>query len=389
MPRLYAAAACTIELRRFPPTGCSCRISLVSLGPSMSTRSSSTCPATTSPALMTTPHHCARTLALGVALALGPHLAAAQDDPPAARALVTSWRTAQAWGAGSAALALGLLGCVYLLPAWFLRALMRHAHPSVLFCASTSARVCSLTIDDAPSASTPLILDVLRELKVRATFFVISGNIAGREHVLQRIVDEGHALANHLTEDRASILDDLHVFERKLQECDAAIRKFQPHKRAADGALCSPLSSLATPRTVDSEGESGDEPADSTQLLPPGEGTSSAAAASSAAGTTATKWMRPASGWFTTSMRKIIERHGYRICLGSVYPHDAQIRSEVVNSLHLRARTRCGSVIIVHDRSWTVGVLRTALPELVRKFSFVSLDELVEHHRLEHAREAT
>jgi hypothetical protein len=34
-------------------------------------------------------------------------------------------------------------------------------------------------------------------------------------------------------------------------------------------------------------------------------------------------------------------------------------------------------------------VLRTALPELVRNFSFVSLDELVEHHHLEHDREAT
>jgi len=324
---------------------------------------------------------------LVLALALAPCLVAAQDDPPpTARALVTSWRTAQAWGAGSAALAIGLLGCVYLLPAWFLRALMRHAHPSVLFCAATSARVCSLTIDDAPSASTPLLLDVLREFKVRATFFIISGNIAGREHVLQRIVDEGHALANHLTEDRASILDDLHVFERKLQECDAAISKFQPHKQA-NVAPCSPLSELATPRTVNSEEESGADVADSTHLLSPGEGTSSTAATSAV--TTATKWMRPASGWFTTSMRKIIERHGYRICLGSVYPHDAQIRSEVVNSLHLRARTRCGSVIIVHDRSWTVGVLRTALPELVRNFSFVSLDELVEHHHLEHDREAT
>lgn len=320
---------------------------------------------------------------------LVPWLVAAQGEEAAGRALVTGWRTAQAWAIGSAALVAGFLGCVYLLPGWFMRVVVRHAHPSVLFCVTTTSRVCALTIDDAPSASTSLILDVLREHKVRATFFIISNNITGYEDVLQRIVDEGHALGNHLTEDRASILDDLHVFERKLQECDAAISKYQARQLDVE---TSPLSTLTTPRTIDSEDESVNDDADSTRLLP-GVDDLSSAATTSATSTSktsngGTKWMRPASGWFTTPMRKIIERHGYRICLGSVYPHDAQIRSEVVNSIHLRARTRCGSVIIVHDRSWTVGVLRTALPELVRKFSFVSLDELTGHHQHQHHRGA-
>lgn len=269
-----------------------------------------------------------------------------------------------------------LLLCAYLLPAWLLRLLTRHAPPSVLFCAATDARVCALTIDDAPSAATPRILDVLREHQVRATFFVISGNIAGREDVLRRIVDEGHALGNHLTEDRASVRDDLHVFERKLQECDAAISEYQPSAphQGSDSALAPLSADAVTPMTADSEDDAFD---DSTRLL----AADSAGVPTAAKTPTHTKWMRPASGWFTTPMRKIVERHGYRICLGSVYPHDAQIRSEVINSLYLRARTRCGSVIIVHDRSWTVGVLKTALPELARKFDFVTLDELIAHHQ--------
>lgn len=265
-----------------------------------------------------------------------------------------SGRAVEVWLIGSTLVIGGLLACVYLLPAWLMRVVRRLAHPSVLFCASTDAPVCALTIDDAPSASTPLLLDILREHQVRATFFIISGNIADREDVVRRIVDEGHALGNHLTEDRPSILDDLHVFEAKLQECEAAINKFQPVSAAS-----SPSDRYAK------------APGESERLL----------AADGSAG--ATKWMRPASGWFTAPMRKIAESHGYRICLGSVYPHDAQIRSETLNSLYLRSRTRSGSVIIVHDRSWTVGVLRTALPELARKFTFVSLDDLAARHQEE------
>ncbi|EGZ22054.1 hypothetical protein PHYSODRAFT_444636, partial [Phytophthora sojae] len=234
------------------------------------------------------------------------------------------------------------LTSVYLLPRWLLRLVEWNSHPSVLWSVRTSSRVCSLTIDDAPSPSTPAILDVLREHQVRATFFIISGRIPGNEDVLRRIVREGHALANHLTEDRASILDELHVFEQKLQECDRAIGEFQP-----------------------SPDDESPEPLETQQLLLEEIGPDAVR-----------PWMRPASGWFTTPMREITARHGYRICLGSVYPHDAQIRSEAMNSMHLRTRTSCGSVIIVHDRLWTINVLKTALPELTRKFTFVSLDEL-------------
>ncbi|EEY55007.1 carbohydrate esterase, putative [Phytophthora infestans T30-4] len=240
-----------------------------------------------------------------------------------------------------------LLASVYLLPRWLLRLVEWNSHPSVLWSVRTSLRVCSLTIDDAPSPSTPAILDILREHNIKATFFIISGHIPGNEEVLRRIVREGHTLANHLTEDRASILDELHVFEQKLQECDRAISEYQPMTE-----------------------ETPSEPLETQQLL-----------LEEKEPDTAPPWMRPASGWFTTPMREITARHGYRICLGSVYPHDAQIRSETMNSMYLRARTSCGSVIIVHDRSWTIGVLKTALPVLIRKFTFVGLDELVSYNK--------
>ncbi|TYZ58805.1 hypothetical protein PybrP1_001581 [[Pythium] brassicae (nom. inval.)] len=253
---------------------------------------------------------------------------------------------------GAGALAL-LLALAYVQPRWFMRLVARGTHPSVLWCVSTSANVCSLTIDDAPSATTPLLLDVLQQHGVKATFFVISGHIAGHEDTLARIVREGHTLGNHLTEDRPSWRDELHVFERKLQECDRAIRHFQPDVPPA-------------PTSPAAEGEG--DGAETTRLLEPDK-----------ASAAPLRWLRPASGWFTSRMREVVAAHGYRICLGSVYPHDAQIRSEVLNSLHLRALTTNGSVIIVHDRAWTVGVLKTALPPLTKKFAFVGLEELLRH----------
>jgi len=38
------------------------------------------------------------------------------------------------------------------------------------------------------------------------------------------------------------------------------------------------------------------------------------------------------------------------VCLGSVYPHDAQIRSARVNAGHVLGMVREGAVVIVHDR---------------------------------------
>lgn len=258
-------------------------------------------------------------------------------------------------GATVIAGALGLfLALVYVQPRWFMRLMAWSSHPSVLWCVSTSANVCSLTIDDAPSATTPLLLDILKAHNVKATFFIISSRIAGNEETVARIVREGHRLGNHLTEDRASWLDELHVFERKLKECDRAIRQFQPYDDVAPAA--------ADAKDTNAQ----DKDAETTRLLDSKDNDS----------VRPTRWLRPASGWFTTGMREVIAAHGYRICLGSVYPHDAQIKSELLNALHLRTLTTNGSVIIVHDRPWTVGVLRSALPPLTKKLRFVSLDDL-------------
>ncbi|MET4926428.1 polysaccharide deacetylase family protein [Streptomyces sp. PSRA5] len=60
------------------------------------------------------------------------------------------------------------------------------------------AKCVALTFDAGPGKDTPRLLDILKEKKVPATFFLL-----GRNHVLahpetvRRIADEGHEVANH------------------------------------------------------------------------------------------------------------------------------------------------------------------------------------------------
>ena len=87
----------------------------------------------------------------------------------------------------------------------------------------------ALTFDDGPSAWTPLVLDLLREHEVLATFFVIGERVRERPDDLRRIVAEGHELGSHtfthprLTEIgdgevRAEITSGLDAIEEVLGE---------------------------------------------------------------------------------------------------------------------------------------------------------------------------
>lgn len=56
----------------------------------------------------------------------------------------------------------------------------------------------ALTFDDGPHPdATMRVLDVLGELNVKAAFFMIGRNICKAEHVVARVHEDGHIVANH------------------------------------------------------------------------------------------------------------------------------------------------------------------------------------------------
>lgn len=59
-------------------------------------------------------------------------------------------------------------------------------------------KVIYLTFDDGPHpVITPFVLDELKKLNAKATFFCLGKNVAANPAVFERIVYEGHAVGNH------------------------------------------------------------------------------------------------------------------------------------------------------------------------------------------------
>lgn len=70
--------------------------------------------------------------------------------------------------------------------------------PNTIRKADTTQKLVALTFDDGPEAFyTPQILDILKEKTVPATFFVVGKQIYKFPSMMERIVNEGHAIANH------------------------------------------------------------------------------------------------------------------------------------------------------------------------------------------------
>ena len=213
----------------------------------------------------------------------------------------------------------------------------------------TSEKLVALTIDDSPDLraipennlseitdnSTWKILNVLGNNDAKATFFIISEEQLGeREHnsrrkldpLTQRIVREGHEIANHLTRDQASILLGKQ-FESELKIAHQRIKKY---------------------------------------VEPPGN----------------VRWFRPGVGWCTSEMQKIAEKHDYKTVLGSVWPYDTLpgIDSEFTTKF-IEENISPGSIIILHDGGQrgerTVETLQKMLKKLkIEGYQFVTLSEL-------------
>jgi len=223
-----------------------------------------------------------------------------------------------------------ILVIIYIIykPPSFVISQLQHHWPDVLWSVDTRSKVVALTIDDAPSEYTSEIAALLAEHGATATFFVIGAQVSGREKILQDLVSAGHELGNHAMRDEPSrslpertLVEQIHEVEEMIVSAYNAVEQ--------------------------------------GRLYP--------------------KYFRPGSGFFSDGMRAMAQRLGYRIVLGSIYPHDPQIRAWRVNAAHILSMIRPGGIIICHDRrEWTVPMLRTVLPGIkAMGYRIVSVSELL------------
>ena len=73
-----------------------------------------------------------------------------------------------------------------------------NRQPSVMQSSAVRPLQVALTFDDGPHQTcTPALLNGLKQRGVKATFFLMGENIAGKEPLVQRMQAEGHLIGNH------------------------------------------------------------------------------------------------------------------------------------------------------------------------------------------------
>lgn len=92
----------------------------------------------------------------------------------------------------------------------------------------TNNKTVALTFDDGPHHNTARVLDVLQKHEVKAAFFIIGKNIAGREALLQRLVAEGHQVGNHsFSHHHLFDLWSAKKITQDLRQCQELLEQYQ------------------------------------------------------------------------------------------------------------------------------------------------------------------
>lgn len=91
----------------------------------------------------------------------------------------------------------------------------------------STEKVAYLTFDDGPSASiTPQVLDILKNENVPATFFVVGARVKLYPHLVKRVYDEGHYLANHgYSHKYSEIYQSADTIFGEYIDCENAVRE--------------------------------------------------------------------------------------------------------------------------------------------------------------------
>jgi len=231
----------------------------------------------------------------------------------------------------------------YLQPCWAMGAVEKLCPPEVVWRLPTKQARAALTIDDIPLLNSPTsfeeILNVLRENRVTATFFVMSGfdldpadggmeneaRLRCRE-LLKRAVAEGHELGNHMQFETPAIAMTTEAFDKSFHHCDALLAE-----------ICGEKAWRARAR----------------------------------------RWFRPASALWSQHILARARENGYTTVISNCYPHDVASVTRHINAAYLARRARPGAVIVVHDRWHTAETLRKALPLIANKgLQLCTLSEL-------------
>jgi peptidoglycan/xylan/chitin deacetylase (PgdA/CDA1 family) len=169
-----------------------------------------------------------------------------------------------------------------------------------------SRKVVYLTFDDGPiPEATPYVLDVLDEMGIKATFFMVGENALRYPHLLDEVRKRGHRIGNHSFNHIAGMRWSTRQYYANILKAE--------------------------------------------QVLKSG------------------KLFRPAHGWAKPKQYLALRRKGWRIVMWDLVTRDYSkwlTADDVVNNV--KKYTRNGSIITFHDSLKSIDKLRLALPESIK-----------------------
>ncbi len=182
----------------------------------------------------------------------------------------------------------------------------------------------AMTFDDGPhAANTPRLLDMLKQRKIHATFFVIGQNVVEYPDIMKRIVAEGHEIGSHSwSHPQLSSMSEAGVKDQLQKTHDAIVQ--------------------------------------TTGITP--------------------TLMRPPYGALTARQRAWAHSvWGYKIILWDVDPLDWKVRNAEHVKNEILKQTVNGSIILSHDiHKTTIDAMPETLDTLLGKgYKFVTVSELI------------
>ncbi len=185
----------------------------------------------------------------------------------------------------------------------------------------------ALSFDDGPHPYyTPLILDILSEYGVRATFFMVGENVTYYPTAAEAVAAAGHEVENHTFTHRHFNSMNEHEVRHEIDACEdaiASVAERRPH------------------------------------------------------------FLRPPEGELNDTIRRVVGSSDYRIVLWDVDTRDWAHTPPAEISRHILDTVQPGDIILMHDfighDSPTPEALRMVIPALLsRGYRFVTVGELVD-----------
>jgi peptidoglycan/xylan/chitin deacetylase (PgdA/CDA1 family) len=185
----------------------------------------------------------------------------------------------------------------------------------------------ALTFDDGPHPRlTPVILDILAEYGIKATFFMVGENVGYYPDAARAVAEAGHEIGNHTFSHRKFGRMGEEELLREIANCEAAVSGF------SDAPL---------------------------------------------------RLIRPPEGQMSDAMRRVIGSLDYRVILWDVDTRDWAHTSPEDITRHILDTVEAGDIILMHDfigyDSPTPAALRLVIPALLeRGYRFVTVGELID-----------